>query len=200
MHRRRLLAPECSTAEIVGYERRGLQSFRISVAHKFHEGTVRISKIDRCAWPSGTKPLQGALLDHDPVTFEMGDRPLDRAKPLKTEVAVARLHWQPCHFRRLYTGAMDIELLVAKPISVASRPCDQFSADNFAVKPVRSLPVGDMNYAVIEPSGHCHRITLSFASIAHVRAPMTASSRSRACRAASFRARAQSRSSHVLFR
>src|SRR6185437_2808711 len=98
---------------------------------------------------------------------------------------VARLHWQPCHFRRLYAGAVDIELLVAEPVSPADRPRHQFSAHDVAVKPVGALPVRHVNHTVIEPRRDHHCFTLSSALAARVRAPTTASSTSRACREAS---------------
>jgi hypothetical protein len=48
--------------------------------------------------------------------------------PLEAKIAVARRDWQARHFGRLYTGPMNIELLVTEAIREPGGPFDQLRA------------------------------------------------------------------------
>src|SRR5262249_18338637 len=80
----------------------------------------------------------------------MRNRVRDRSAPFKTQIAIARRHWNAGDFGRPHARPMDVKLLVAEPISVAGRPRDQFNAQDHRVEYVRALPIADMNDAVVE--------------------------------------------------
>ena len=101
-------------AEIADYACPPLRSFLCSIAHKFHERTVRIAEIDRRTRPFCAEPLHRPALDGNAVRLQMCYRVLNRSLPFKTKVAVARLHRQTCNFGRLYTRPVHIELLVTE--------------------------------------------------------------------------------------
>src|SRR5690242_2074654 len=89
----------------------------------------------------------------------MRDRLLDRAVPFETEIAVAGLHRQPRHLRRMDAGPMHVELAVAEAVGKAHRAGDQLGTHNLDVKFVRARPVRDMDDAVIQ-AGLRHRKVL----------------------------------------
>ena len=80
----------------------------------------------------------------------MRNRFRDRPSPFKTQIAVARRHWDTGDLRRPHARPMDVELLVAEPIGIAGRPRFLFSAQYRRVKRVRALPIADMNDTMIE--------------------------------------------------
>src|SRR5215510_9478973 len=86
--------------------------------------------------------------------FEVRNRAFDGPLPLEAEIAIAGLHRQPGNFRGLHAGPVHIELLVAETIGPAGRPLDEFSAHDLAVELVRTLPFGNVNYAMIQLSWH----------------------------------------------
>src|SRR5690348_14974207 len=83
----------------------------------------------------------------------------DRAVPLETEIAVAGLHGEPGHFRRLHARPVHVELAVAEPVGEADGPRDELGAHYFDVKFVRARPVRDVDDAMIE-AGLRHRQVL----------------------------------------
>src|SRR5262249_54855674 len=126
--------PECSGARIADYACPVLQSFRISVAHKFHERAVGIAEIDRCPWPLRAEALHRTTFHCNAVRFEVRNCSLYRPNPLKTQIAVARLDRQTCHFRWIYAGTMHIELLVPEPVGPTRRALHQLSTHHVAVE------------------------------------------------------------------
>src|SRR6185437_901274 len=111
------------------------------------------------ARPFGAEALQGPALDRDIVGLQMRDRISDWSLPFEAEIAVAGLHRQPRHFRRLDAGTVHVELLVAETIGPAGWPLHQFRAHHLGIKPVRPLPLRDVNDAMIEFDGRHARIT-----------------------------------------
>src|SRR4029077_2034581 len=137
--------------------------------------------------------LHRSALDSDALRLEMRDCALDRALPFEAKIAIAGLHRQARNFSGLHARPVNVELLVAETIGPAGRPLHQFGAHDLAVELVRSVPIGDVNHAMIKLRRHSHDFTPSFASAARVRAPRSASSWFHACRALSGRGPAQSR-------
>src|SRR5262245_14672304 len=84
------------------------------------------------------------------MCLEMRDCAFNWTLPFEAKIAVARLYRQPRNLSRLHPRPVHIELLVAKSISPADRPPDQFRTHNLAVEPVRTVPIGDMNDTMIE--------------------------------------------------
>src|SRR5262249_30813720 len=70
-----------------------------TVAHKFHERAVRITKIDRGTRPFRAEPLHWPALDGNSAGFQMGDRTFDRSLPLQAQLALSPF---PPHTPHLY--------------------------------------------------------------------------------------------------
>ena len=65
--------------------------------------------------PARARTLDWTRLDGHPKGVEIGDSVLDRAIPREAQVAVARLHGQPCHLGRRHARTVHVELLVSQP-------------------------------------------------------------------------------------
>jgi hypothetical protein len=78
-------------------------------------------------------------------------RVVNRSLPFKAQIAVAGLDRQTRNFGWLYTRTVDIELLVTKPVGPPMRPLYELSSNNFFVELIGPNPIGNVDYAVIEP-------------------------------------------------
>src|SRR5262245_62524354 len=95
----------------------------------------------------------------------MRDGVRDRAFPFEAEVAVARLHRQPRHLGGREARAMQIELGVAEPVAPSRWPPHQLRPKHIAIERVGTLPVGDMDDAVVELDRQCHELPACDATI-----------------------------------
>jgi hypothetical protein len=87
---------------------------------------------------------------------QMCDGSLDRVRPLKAKVAVPGHHRNPSNRVRLYTGAVNIQLLVSEPVCPgAAAAVDELRSDHIAVEVGESAAVG---YEVgFRPAGELRR-------------------------------------------
>jgi hypothetical protein len=91
---------------------------------------------------------------------------LDRAGPFKTEVTAARRNGNFGQRICLDAGTVQIQLGIFKSVSPTSIFRDQLNPDNIAVKRVRSIPVRNVDNAMIKPCRQAHekRLHANFAS------------------------------------
>ena len=79
---------------------------------------------------------------------------LDGALPFEAKIAIAGLHRQARNFSGLHARPVNVELLVAETIGPTGRSLHQFGAHDLAVELVRSVPIGDVNHAMIKLRRH----------------------------------------------
>lgn len=119
---------------------------------------------------SGGAP-ERAGLDRNATALEMSDRLSDRPGPDEAQVAVAGLD-RLRRVQSLEAGPVDVQLPVPEP--VVTEPVVlliDLGAEDVAVERIRALPVGDGDYAVVDPepkvyfatsTARLSRITITF--------------------------------------
>jgi hypothetical protein len=97
-----------------------------------------------------------ADFDCNPLLLQMRNRAFDRAGPDKADVAISGLHRQPRHRVRRKSRSVTIQLYVTEPVRISLAAFDHFHAEDARVKIVRSLPVRNMDDAVIKSDRHVY--------------------------------------------
>ena len=128
------------------------------VRDQLEQAAVRVTEVDALPATESALPLDRAFLDNDAVRREMLNRPCDRAGPAEAEIRVPRPHRVGRARVRCRARPVDVELLVAEPVRIATLlQLEHLGTEHVAVEAVRPLPVGDGDHAVVEDNRIRHR-------------------------------------------
>ena len=96
--------------------------------------------------------VQRPDFDLDPMCRQVSDGVVDRTGPLEAKVTVTRPDCFSRRVRRVRSGAMNAEILVAEAVNEPATPPDDFRADDIPVERVRAFPIGYGDHAVVDDS------------------------------------------------
>src|SRR5262245_18099473 len=129
------------------------------VGDEFQQRAVRITEVDAHAGSACAETFDRTTFDRDLAAPEMCNRLADRPLPFKAQVGIAGLHREPRDLDGREARSMQIELRVAEAVGKAARSRNQLRAQHLAIEPVRPLPVGHMDNAVVELDRQWHVFT-----------------------------------------
>src|SRR5918997_2726552 len=87
------------------------------VGDELEQAAVRIAEVNAGSLTACAKPLYGPRLDRDRTLLQVPDRGLDRSRPDKAQIAVARLDGETRHVvGDVDARAVYVQLCLAQPV------------------------------------------------------------------------------------
>jgi hypothetical protein len=151
------------------------------IGDKFQKGSIGIAEIDADAGSACSMSLDRSQFDCDAMTPQMPDGIFDRPRPFEAQVASTWRNRKPCDRSGRQSGTVNIELCLSKAINPGRSSRHHLRPKDIMVEGVGSLPVRDVDNAVIEldrhgcslPPRHCLSGKVSRAALQRI-FPLTA--------------------------
>jgi len=124
------------------------------IGDEFQKGSIGIAEIDADAGAACSMSLNRSQFDCDAMTPQMPDGIFDRPRPFEAQVASTWRNRKPCDRSRRRSGTVNIELCLSKAINPGRSGRHHLRPKDIMVEGVGSLPVRDVDNAVIELDRH----------------------------------------------
>jgi hypothetical protein len=125
----------------------------VTIRNEFEQASIRIAEVDAQATTSSTPAWYWPCFDWNSAACQVLDGRLNGPIPQEAQVAVPRLNRSARdQGAGIDSRPVNIELLFAESVSPTTvRMGDELHPDNPLVKGIRSLPVRDVDDAVVKP-------------------------------------------------
>jgi hypothetical protein len=121
------------------------------IGDELQQTPIGIAEVDALARTPRAVAGNRSLFDRDATALEVGERLRDGPRPLEAQVAVSRCDGHPSKRMGLDPGPMHVQLLRTEAVGPApGAAVDQLGAHDVYVKAIRSLPVRDVDDAVVQ--------------------------------------------------